>query len=319
MRFVVSTFMLSFSIFIRAVPFWIVLGSVIYAMFAFFAHALIVPILFLILGAGPATVLMMFAHIRSGLAVRGRVTPPDLSALFKRSFKFYRFYVIVLSIASFVMLSGFMILAKFGYLDGGYDGTIPEFGTYAGYAQAEQMITASQHWIAQLYFLATGQLMTLVYCALAVPMAANAAACTPKTRDTEVFWGLGSYTLRMYLISLLSGAALWFIMVAGIFAMAVMPVVESVSIVDLMRGSRIEGLEDMQFDMTQIAIIAGLMAAGFVWTVSLWCAGATNCFIDLSNRREIERRESLEIPQTGPDMSIDDLRALRLSRQQSFA
>lgn len=309
LSFLMRTFALSFSIFWRALPCWALLFAILYALFSFFADSPIIFFLLLMLGLGTLTVYMIFVHIRSGLIVADEVTPTDLGKLFKRSFKFFRFYALVNFLFGCMSMVMFVIAAKIGI----FDLSVAEDAILSGRDEDLLAFYAQlMHPAAYAYFGVMQVFAQLFYGSLAVPMAANAHACTPKGRDVEIFWGFGAYTIRMFLLNLISGTIVVALVAAYVFLLLTMPVFDGLTILQF------ENIEDIAAPTTiaSYAMLAALVLfpiAGFVWMVSLWCAGATVCFMDHRDRlqaaKDFEMSRVFEKP-----MSVDELRALRMSR-----
>ncbi|MCP5073255.1 MAG: hypothetical protein GY947_08175 [Rhodobacteraceae bacterium] len=314
-QFILNTFVLSFSIFWRAVPGWLVLAAVIYVGSSFFGEHPFIFVFFALLLAGPIMVLMSFIHIRSGLTALDEVTPPALRKLALRSFKFFRFFALFNLLMIVVSFLGIWCIAKYVSLD--MDRI--SWAITNGNSLALESELSSLPGLPAVYALEfiVGTVWTLIYSALAVPMAANAAACTPKGRDVEIFWGFGAYTGRMFLLNMISGVAVFVLLLAYFFIVATMPMFDGQSLFELVRGETFL-TPTATASWIMLGAVAIMPILGFVWLVSLWCAGATLCFRDhrdrLSAEREIEMERVYEQP-----MSIEELRDLRKSREVAFA
>lgn len=313
LSFLMRTFVLSFSIFWRALPCWALLFAVLYALFSFLSSSPFIFLFLLMLAFGTLTVYMLFVHIRSGLIVADEVTPTDLGKLFKRSFKFFRFYAMVNGIFAGLSLVAFVMAARIGIFN-------LEIAQEAVLSGTDEDLTAFSnelmHPAAYAYFVVMQIVSQMFYAAFAVPMAANAHACTPKARDCEVFWGFGAYTLRMFLLNLVAGTIITVLIVAYVFLLFTMPVFDGMAVLQL------ESLEDivMPSSIGSYVMLAGLVLLpiiGFVWMVSLWCAGATICFMDHRARLQAAKDQEMARVYVEP-MSVEDLRALRMSRMSGM-
>jgi hypothetical protein len=261
------------------------------------------------LAFGTLTVFMIFVHIRSGLIVADEVTPTDLGKLFKRSFKFFRFYAMVNGIFVGLSLVAFVGASKIGI----FDLQVAEDAILSG---NEEEILAfydqMMHPAAYAYFAVMQIASQMFYSAFAVPMAANAHACTPKGRDTEVFWGFGAHIIRMFLLNLIAGTLIVALVAAYVFLLFTMPVFDGLTILQF------ETIEDLSVpnSIASYVMLAALVLfpiAGFVWMVSLWCAGATVCFMDHRDKLQAAKDFEMACVYEKP-LSIDELRALRMSR-----
>lgn len=311
LSFLMRTFALSLSIFWRALPCWALLAAILYAVFSFFAES---PILFLILlgfGAGTLMVFMLFVNVRSGLIVADEVTPTDLGKLFLRSFKFFRFFAIFNAMVGVLSLGAFYVASQMGIFD--FDMAVEAVTTGDPQALAELQSSLSRPSV-YAYTTVTQILSQIAYASLAVPMAANAAACSPKARNYEIFWGFGAGALRMFLLMLVAGTIVTGMVLVYGFVLLTMPVFDGLS---LMQVTSIEELTapSTLSSYLMIALLVLFPIAGFVWFLSLWCAGATLCFIDHRDKSQAEKDFEIarvfERPHTA-----EDLRALRLSRMQ---
>ena len=309
LSFLMRTFVLSFSIFWRALPCWALLIGILYALFSFLSSSPLIFLFLLMLAMGTLTVYMLFVHIRSGLIVADEVTPTDLGKLFKRSFKFFRFYAMVNGIFVAMSLLMFTIAAKVGI----FDMAVAEDAILSG-SDEEIFAFYSElmHPAAYAYFAVMQIVTQIFYGAFAVPMAANAHACTPKGRDVEIFWGFGAHTLRMFLLNLISGTVVVALVLAYVFLLLTMPVFDGLTILQF------ENIEDIAApsNIASYAMLAALVLfpiAGFVWMVSLWCAGATVCFMDHRDKKQAIKDFEIARVYEKP-LSIDELRALRNSR-----
>lgn len=309
LSFLMRTFALSFSIFWRALPCWALLFGILYALFSFLSSSPIIFLFLLMLAFGTLTVYMLFVHIRSGLIVADEVTPTDLGKLFKRSFKFFRFYAMVNAIFGAFSLAMFAIAAKVGI----FDMAVAEDAILSGSDEEIMAFYAElMHPAAYAYFALMQVAAQIFYGAFAVPMAANAHACTPKGRDVEIFWGFGAHVIRMFLLNLISGTIVIALVAAYLFLLLTMPVFDGLTILQF------DNIEDIAAP-TSIASYAMLGAlvlfpiAGFVWMVSLWCAGATVCFMDHRDKKQAIKDFEIARVYEKP-LSIDELRALRNSR-----
>lgn len=313
LSFLMRTFALSFSIFWRALPCWALLFAILYALFSFLSSSPIVFILLLMLAFGTLTVYMIFVHIRSGLIVADEVTPTDLGKLFKRSFKFFRFYAMVNSVFAGMSLLAFVFAARLGIFDMDVAQAAITSGTdeeiVAAYAQL-------MHPAAYAYFAVMQIFTQLFYGAFAVPMAANAHACTPKGRDVEVFWGFGAHAIRMFLLNLISGTIVIALVAAYVFLLFTMPVFDGLTILQF---KSIQGIT-VPSTVASCVMLAALVLfpiAGFVWMVSLWCAGATVCFMDHREKLQAAKDFQLACVYEKP-LSTDELRQLRMSRMSGM-
>lgn len=313
LSFFMRTFALSFSIFWRALPCWALLFGILYALFSFLSSSPLIFLFLLMLAFGTLTVYMLFVHIRSGLIVADEVTPTDLGKLFKRSFKFFRFYAMVNAIFGALSLTMFFIAARLGI----FDMTLAEDAFLSG-SDAELLAFYSDlmHPAAYAYFAVMQIVAQLFYGSFAVPMAANAHACTPKGRDVEIFWGFGAHVIRMFFLNLMSGTIVVALIAAYTFLVLTMPVFDGLTILQF------ESIEDFAAPTTlasyvMLAALVLFPIAGFVWMVSFWCAGATVCFMDhrdkLQSAKDFEMARVYEKP-----LSIDELRALRMSRMSGM-
>lgn len=313
LSFLMRTFALSFSIFWRALPCWALLFAILYALGSFLASSPMIFIFLLMLAFGTLTVYMLFVHIRSGLIAADEVTPTDLAKLFKRSFKFFRFYAMVNGIFVAMSLVMFIIAAKLGI----FDLAVAEDAIYSG-SDEEILAFYSEmmHPAAYAYFAVMQMLSQMFYGAFAVPMAANAHACTPKGRDVEIFWGFGAHTIRMFLLNLISSTIVVALIALYVFLLLTMPIFDGNTILQF------ENIEDIALPSTvaSYAMLAALVLfpiAGFVWMVSLWCAGATVCFMD--HRDKLQTAKDVEMSRVYVEpMSMDELRALRMSRMSGM-
>lgn len=313
LSFLMRTFALSFSIFWRALPAWAMLFGILYALFSFLSSSPLIFLFLLMLAFGTLTVYMLFVHIRSGLIVADEVTPTDLGKLFKRSFKFFRFYAMVNGIFGGLSLLAFYIAANLGI----FDLQVAEDAILSG-SDEEILAFYSElmHPAAYAYFGVMQVIAQMFYGAFAVPMAANAHACTPKGRDVEIFWGFGAHVIRMFLLNLISGTIVIALVAAYVFLLLTMPVFDGLTILQF------DTIEDIAAptSIASYVMLAALVLfpiAGFVWMVSLWCAGATVCFID--HRDKLQAVKDFEIARVyEKPMSIDELRALRMSRMSGM-
>lgn len=312
LSFVMRTFVLSFSIFWRALPCWALLAAVLYVVFSFFAESPLIFLLLLMLGFGTLMFFMIFVHIRSGLIAADTVTPTDIGKLFLRSFKFFRFFAMFNALMTGLSIVAFVIAAKLGVFD--LDAT------------TEAILSGQEDDIAYLYelmsrpsvyayFTLTQIASQFAYVSLAVPMAANAAACSPKARDYEIFWGFGAKAHRMFLLNLIAGTLITGLVLIYVFVVLTMPVFDGLS---LMQVTEIEELTapDSVSSFLMLGALVLFPIAAFVWMLSLWCAGATVCFLDHRDRLEAEKSFEMERVFERP-ASVDDLRALRMSRMQT--
>ncbi len=313
-QFILNAFILSFSIFWRALPGWLVLAAAIYMLGSFFGEHPFLFGFFVLLGAGPVMVMMAFIHIRSGLTALDEITPPALRKLMMRSFKFFRFFALFNLLMTAFTWAGFWSFAKFGLLDiESINSAVLSGNTTA----LEAEFSALQHPAIYTFQVFTWLLATLTYCALAVPMAANAAACTPKGRDTEVFWGFGAYTLRMFLLNMFSGAMVTVLLVAYFFIVATMPMFDGQSLLELVKTDTFL-TPTTTASWIMLGVVSLMPILGIVWLVSLWCAGATLCFRDHRDRLQAEKNVELGRVYERP-MSLEELVELRKSREVSFA
>lgn len=311
LSFLMRTFALSLSIFWRALPCWALLVAILYAIFSFFAES---PILFLILlgfGAGTLMVFMLFVNVRSGLIVADAVNPTDLGKLFLRSFKFFRFFALFNSLMGGLSLGAFYVASQMGIFD--FDMAV-EAVTTGNTEALEELYAALSRPSVYAYTTATQILSQIAYASLAVPMAANAAACSPKARDYEIFWGFGAGALRMFLLMLVAGTIVTALVLVYGFVLLTMPVFDGLS---LMQVSSVEELTAPSTLSSYLMIVVLVLfpIAGFVWFISLWCAGATLCFIDHRDRKQAENDFEISRVFERPH-SVDDLRALRMARMQ---
>ncbi|GGA07385.1 hypothetical protein [Neptunicoccus cionae] len=314
LSFLMRTFALSLSIFWRALPCWALLAAILYAVFSFFAES---PIIFLILlgfGAGTLMVFMLFVNVRSGLIVADEVTPTDLGKLFLRSFKFFRFFAIFNALMGGLSLGAFYIASQMGIFD--FDMAVDAVTTGDPDALAELYSTLSRPSV-YAYTTVTQILSQIAYASLAVPMAANAAACSPKARNYEIFWGFGAGALRMFLLMLVAGTIITGMVLVYGFVLLTMPVFDGLS---LMQVTTVEELTapSTLTSYLMIAVLVLFPIAGFVWFISLWCAGATLCFI--AHRDKSQEEKDFEISRVlERPHSTEDLRALRMSRMRGTA
>ncbi len=313
LSFFMRTFALSFSIFWRALPCWAFLFAILYALFSFLSSSPLIFLFLLMFAFGTLSVFMIFVHIRSGLIVADTVNATDLGKLFKRSFKFFRFFAMFNGILTGLSIVAFVFAARIGIFDldaatnaitSGSDEELMAF-------QAEMM-----HPAAYAYFAVMQIFSQMAYSALAVPMAANAAACTPKGRDVEIFWGFGAHTIRMFLLNLVSGTIVVALVIAYVFLLLTMPVFDGSTLLQF------EDIQDITLPTTvaSYAMLAALVLfpiAGFVWMVSLWCAGATVCYIDHRDKKQSAKDFEMECIYEKP-LSIDELRELRMSRMNGI-
>ncbi len=309
LSFLMRTFVLSFSIFWRALPCWALLFGILYALFSFLSSSPLIFLFLLMLAFGTLAVYMIFVHIRSGLIVADEVTPTDLGKLFKRSFKFFRFYALINGIFGGLSLLMFYVASNLGI----FDFELLENVIFSGSDEDIMTFYAElMHPAAYAYFAFMQVLSQLFYGALAVPMAANAHACTPKGRDVEIFWGFGAKVIRMFLLNLVSGTLIVALVAVYVFLLLTMPIFDGLTILQF------EDIEDIAAptNIASYAMLAALVLfpiAGFVWMVSLWCAGATVCFMD--HRDKLQAAKDFEMARVyEKPMSIDELRALRNSR-----
>lgn len=230
------TFLLSFSIFWRALPLWALLFGILYSLFSFLSSSPIIFLFLLMLAFGTLAVHMIFVHIRSGLVVADEVTPTDLGKLFKRSFKFFRFYALVNGIFGGLSLLMFYVASNLGI----FDFVLLENLILSGTDEAILAFYAElMHPAAYAYFSFMQVLSQLFYGALAVPMVANAHACTPKGHDVEIFWGFGAKVIRMFLLNLISGTLVVALMAVYVFLLLTMPVFDGSTILQF------ENIEDI--------------------------------------------------------------------------
>jgi len=309
LSFVMRSFALSLSIFWRALPAWVALFAILYALFSFLSNTPFIFFFLLMLGMGTLTVYMIFVHIRSGLIVADEVTPTDLGKLFKRSFKFFRFFAMFNLLVTAVSVVAFVGASRVGVFDLELVQEAILSGSADALAELEAQLSSPA---AYAYFTVSQILSQLAYCALAVPMAANAHACTPKGRDCEVFWGFGAYTFRMFLLVLITGTLIVGLVLAYGFLLFTMPVFDGLSVL------QIESMDDftMPTSIASYAMLGALVLfpiAGFVWMVSLWCAGATVCFLDHRDRRQMLNNQEIACVYEKP-LSGEELRALRMAR-----
>ncbi|MCP5086143.1 MAG: hypothetical protein GY952_04990 [Rhodobacteraceae bacterium] len=314
-QFFLNAFILSFSIFWRAVPGWLVLAAAIYVFGSFFGEHPLIFGFFLLLGAGPVMVLMAFIHIRSGLTALDEVTPPALRKMALRSFKFFRFFALFNALMVVLSFFGIWCIAKYVSLDMDRIHWAINTGNSAA-LRSELSGLPDLPAVYALQFI-VGMVWTLIYSALAVPMAANAAACTPKGRDVEIFWGFGAYTGRMFLLNMISGVVVFVLLLTYFFIVATMPMFDGQSLFELVRGETLL-TPTTTASRVMLVAVAIMPILGFVWLVSLWCAGATLCFRDHRNQLNAEREMEMARVYEKP-MSIEELRDLRRSREVSFA
>jgi hypothetical protein len=309
LSFILRTFALSISIFWRALPCWALLFGVLYVLADFFSSSLIIFAILLMAAGGTLMVYMIFVHIRSGLIVADVVTPTDIGALFKRSFKFFRFFAMFNALVSGLSVVAFVIAGRLGIFDLDAVVTAAKSGTPEDIEMLTELISRPS---VYAYITITQILSQLAYASLAVPMAANAAACSPKARDYEVFWGFGAYTMRMFLLNLISGTIVTGFVLVYVFVFLTMPLFDGQSLLQLGDAADISAPNSVA-SYLMIAALVLLPVAGFVWMVSLWCAGATLCFLDHRARTQVvndfDIARVFERPYSG-----EELRALRVSR-----
>lgn len=309
LSFMMRTFALSLSIFWRALPCWALLAAILYAIFSFFAES---PIIFLILlgfGAGTLMVFMLFVNIRSGLIVADAVTPTDLGKLFLRSFKFFRFFAIFNFMMTGISVGAYWVASQMGIFD--MEMAISAVTSGDPEETAALMATLSRPSVYG-YFAVTQTLSQFAYAALAVPVAANAAACSPKARNYEIFWGFGASAFRMFLLMLVAGTIVTGLVLVYGFVLLTMPVFEGLSLLQVTSVEELTAPTSMT-SYLMIAVLVLFPIAGFVWMVSLWSAGATLCFIAHRDRRQAENDFEISRVFERP-YSTEDLRALRMSR-----
>jgi hypothetical protein len=303
------TFALSLSIFWRALPCWALLFGVLYALANFLSASPILFGLLMMLSAGTIMVFMMFVHIRSGLIVADVVTPTDVGKLFKRSFKFFRFFVMMNALMTGLTVASFYVACQFGMFDLEATLNTLKYGTEDEWLAMVQGFTG----VGVYTYLTVMQILSqLFYAALAVPMAANAAACSPKTRDTEVFWGFGAFVGRMFLLNLVSGTLVTIMVLLYVFVGLAMPVFDGQSLMQITDASQILTPQDTS-SYLMIAALVFLPIAGIVWMVSLWCAGATLCFLEHRDKLQAEKNRDMACVYERP-LSVNELRDLRQSR-----
>ena len=116
----------------------------------------------------------------------------------------------------------------------------------------------------------------------------------------------------MFLLNLISGTIVFALVLAYVFLLFTMPVFDGLTVLQF------DNIEDvaMPTSIASYAMLAALVLfpiAGFVWMVSLWCAGATVCFMD--HRDKLQAAKDFEMARVyEKPLSIDELRALRMSR-----
>lgn len=320
LTFVMRAFALSFSIFWRALPMWLLLAGVLYALLTMLEENPIIFLFLLSVASGTLIYFMMFSHIRVGLSVLGETTEPDLAKLLRKSFGFFRFVAAWTAMVGGLTVAGFFALGKLGLFD--WDRMLELVASTHpdDIAEFNALFAAGP---VQAYFLVAQIAAQLAYCAVAVPMAANAAACSPKARDYEIFWGFGAHTLRMFLLTLvsfavLSAAAIAYVALAlGIFGQMAGLFGAFSDPARLSPEAIVAALEQVPASQWYLAlgVLVALPLMALVWWVSLWCAGATLCFVEERDRREAKFRDEIERIYEKP-LDEADLRALRLARMQ---
>ena len=311
LSFMMRSFALSFSIFLRAVPMWGFLVALIYVATVTFRENPIILIFLVLLASGATMHFMMFSHIRSGLSVLGETTPPDLSKLVRKSIRFCFFSGMWSILVTALSVVGFFTAGYLGMFDwdlmlemvvaGDQDGLDQMFGASSVYA----------------YWIVATTLSQLAYCCIAVPMAANAAACSPKARDYEIFWGFGSSAIRMLILITAAGT----IVTVGLIAYFGFGILVIASSFDVSDPAALFLQMQQAPDWRGMITIVGLVAIpilGFIWWISIWCAGATVAFVDRRRIYEAKFKQELERIYEAP-MAKEDLRALRMSRMTPAA
>ncbi|MEM9851095.1 MAG: hypothetical protein AAF761_03755 [Pseudomonadota bacterium] len=315
MMFLVRAFRLSLSIFWRALPQWVLLSALLYTGFAMLSETPVVFFFIMLLIFGPTMFFMFFAHIRSGLSARGEVTPLDFGKLFKRSYKFYFFFGFMNILIGAFVIMGFFGFASAGFFDMTRAAELLMAGDDASMAQLEAMFAGPA---LSLFSLGSQVLSQLCYCACAVPMAANAAASSPKARDYEFFWGFGAFTGRMFLLNLIAGFLMILLAVAYAILLTTAPIFDGQAL--FAAASNPAAGFGLPTDWTAWAVIAALVLAplaGVVWLISLWAAGATLCFVDHRARQQVKFDAEIARVYEAP-ADINDLRALRKSRMSGM-
>lgn len=307
LNFLMRTFALSLSIFWRALPMWVVLFAIVYVLASALQSSWILLVLVLMLGTGTTMFLMMFNHIRAGLSALGETTAPDLGKLVRKAMKFCFFVGMLNLLVGVVNIGGLFVMSTLGLFQ--WDQML-QLATAADADSASNMEALFATGPFYAYSIVMNIATQLVYCAIAVPMAANAAACSPKARDYEIFWGFGSGTWRMFILMLASTTILTVLAVGYVlFATGIMAV----------HGEQLTALMTGQADgagwqlWSSVAMLVAVPVLAVVWLVSLWCAGATLCFIDRRNIREAVFQAEIERIYEAP-MDRTDLRELRMAR-----
>lgn len=309
LSFMMRTFALSLSIFWRALPCWALLVAVLYAIFSFFAESPIIFLVLLAFFAGTLMVFMLFVNIRSGLIVADAVNPTDLGKLFLRSFKFFSFFAIFNAVMTGISIGAYWVASQMGIVD--MDMAI-RAATTGDPDETAALLAALSRPSVYAYFAITQTLSQFAYASLAVPVAANAAACSHKARDYEIFWGFGAHALRIFLLMLVAGTIVTGLVLVYGFVLLTMPVFDGLSLLQVTSIEELTAPTGLA-SYLMIGVLVLFPIAGFVWMVSLWSAGATLCFISHRDLRQVEIDFEISRVFERPH-SVEDLRALRLSR-----
>lgn len=314
LTFIMQSFTLSFSILWRALPMWGLLVAILYVLLSMLWEQPAIFIFLLFAGAGTIMYFMMFSHIRSGLSVLGETTPPDLGKLAVKSFRFFRFVALWTGLVTALSFAGFFTLGYLGLFDWTRMLELLAEGTPQARTELEAMFRAPGFYG---YTVISSTLSQLAYCAIAVPMAANAAACSPKARDYEIFWGFGAFTGRMFVLNLCAGTVLTVLAVAYVVLGLGMTYMSLDGLTEDSLAALISGTLTWRAIVT-IAAMVMLPVVALVWWISLWCAGATLCFVERRNISRARFAAEIECIYEEP-MDAAELRALRMSRMGGSA
>ncbi|MEM7441104.1 MAG: hypothetical protein AAF393_16025, partial [Pseudomonadota bacterium] len=206
-------------------------------------------------------------------------------------------------------VAGFFTLGYLGLFDWDRMFELALAGTPEAQSELESVFSGAG---VYAYYVISSTLTQIAYCAIAVPMAANAASCSAKARDYEIFWGFGAYAFRMFLLNLIAGT----ILTVGLILYFVLGITMAASTFSgLDEASILEAFQQAPGwrEMLTLCALIALPILALIWWGSLWCAGATIAFVDRRNVREAKFQQELECIYEEP-MAREDLRALRMAR-----
>lgn len=307
LNFLIRAFALSLSIVWRALPMWVALFAVFYVLMSMLAGSPFLLILIMLLTFGTTMFFMMFSHIRAGLSALGETTAPDVGKLIRKAMKFCFFVGMINVLVAILNIGGLFAMSRIGLFQWDEMLGLAMQQTPESVSKLELLFATGP---VYAYSIVMSIVSQLVYCAIAVPMAANAAACSPKARDYEIFWGFGSGTWRMFILMLASTTILTVAAVAYVLYVIGIMAVHGEQLTALLSGQLASA--DWQL-WSSAAMLVLIPVLAVVWLVSLWCAGATICFIDRRNIREAVFLSEIERIYEAP-VDTQDLRALRMAR-----